>query len=450
MRRVPLISTQDTGPAERVQLRRRRLTEAFVDRLPFTEQGQRIVRDTEIQGFGLCIGRTAKSYFAEARVRGRGLARRVLIARCETISCDDARTEARGLLLAMARGIDPVEEKAEQERARREEQQGQIRLADLWAEFREDRRLSRKPRTLHGYANLMRSVFGIGKPTRRQPTPHASWADRNVKDLSRLEILALHRKLGKDCGPALANGAMRVLSSVLSFGVRQGRIEVNPVQVLRREWFKVSPRRTIVSDEQLPGWLAAVDRMRFDPDNAIARLAGDYLLFVLHLGLRRSEAARLRWQDVDLDRKTLRIADTKNGRELHLPLSDFVVGLLQRRKEHAGGSPWCFPSPGRKGAGKPFGEPNIATSMVAQRCGVKHTIHDLRRSFATVAVQRMPFACVKAVLNHAASKVGDVTLDHYTVLGPEEIRPHLQAVSDYFVMKQAAGLGLKLTKTQGA
>lgn len=49
------------------------------------------------------------------------------------------------------------------------------------------------------------------------------------------------------------------------------------------------------------------------------------MIYYLFTGLRRSEAAKLRWDQVDLKAKTPKIADTKNNETHTLPLSDFCM-----------------------------------------------------------------------------------------------------------------------------
>lgn len=74
----------------------------------------------------------------------------------------------------------------------------------------------------------------------------------------------------------------------------------------------------------------------------------DYFLLILFTGLRRMEAASLRWNYVDFKAKTFTVQDTKN-REIHtLPMSDFLYELLWQRKRFKT-SEFVFPSPSRTG-----------------------------------------------------------------------------------------------------
>lgn len=49
----------------------------------------------------------------------------------------------------------------------------------------------------------------------------------------------------------------------------------------------------------------------------------------LHCGLRASEQYRLQWPDISLERKTLTVSKTKNGRTRHIPLNSVAVAVLQ-------------------------------------------------------------------------------------------------------------------------
>jgi integrase len=416
--------------------KRIKLTKANVDRIPFAPHGeQHVYHDMQMPGFGLRVGTRTKAYFAERNIRGRytedgaAVIKRVTVGRHGVVTAEQARDKARQSLAKMADGIDPVAERIE---AMRKYEASQIRLQDLWKEFKDDRAHTRKPGTLKGYDRYMQRVF---KP----------WLDRPAEEITRQDAIRLHRRLGEESGNAYANGALRVLSSVMSFGITRERVKENPVDVMRRVWFKVKPRKTYIPDDKLPAWFKAVEALRFDRTNPTARVGGDYLEFVLLTGLRRNEAARLTWDRVDLHKKTVTIVETKNDDPLVLPLSDQLCALLERRwKAVKKSCPWVFPTPGRKGKAY-LVEPRNVIELVTSACKVKHTVHDLRRTFISVACRLVPYAVVKTIVNHRASSKGDVTLD-YVSLGVEELRPHVQAISDHFGARKAAGQGMRLAK----
>ena len=85
-----------------------KLTKAFVEKIGFEEEGQIFYRDSELKGFGLRVGATAKVYVAEAKLHGKTI--RVTIARHNVITLDEARNQAKKILAEIAYGKNPHDE----------------------------------------------------------------------------------------------------------------------------------------------------------------------------------------------------------------------------------------------------------------------------------------------------------------------------------------------------
>jgi integrase len=153
----------------------------------------------------------------------------------------------------------------------------------------------------------------------------------------------------------------------------------------------------------------------------------DYILLALFTGLRRREAATLRWDDVDLKDRMIRLPAerTKGRRKLDLPMSDFVADLLTARRAIGQDGPYVFPANSRSGH---IEEPRFALDEVKKMSGIKVRMHDLRRTFITVAEEcEMSVYALKALVNHSLGR--DVTAG-YIQFGPERLREPMQRVTD--------------------
>lgn len=53
------------------------------------------------------------------------------------------------------------------------------------------------------------------------------------------------------------------------------------------------------------------------------------ILFAIETGLRQGELIKLKWNDVDLDSRLLKVKDTKNGEDRVVPLSNKSLSILQ-------------------------------------------------------------------------------------------------------------------------
>ena len=158
-----------------------------------------------------------------------------------------------------------------------------------------------------------------------------------------------------------------------------------------------------------------------------ADTVADFLCLLLFTGLRKSEGLGLTWKDIDITGKTLTVADTKNHEPLTLPLSDFLHTLLTNRKTNAT-SEYVFPGNGKTGS---LIEPRRQIAKVIETSGVSFTLHDLRRTFITVAESLdVPAYAIKRLVNH---KMSDDVTAGYIVTDVERLRKPMQKISDYLV-----------------
>jgi len=108
-----------------------------------------------------------------------------------------------------------------------------------------------------------------------------------------------HLELAKNHGHAQANATMRFLRRVLYFAQAEyGRdvLPENPVRTLghKRQWFGELPRQHVIKAHELPAWFEAVLALKNDGSRHDRETFRDYLQILPLLGLRRSEAAKLK------------------------------------------------------------------------------------------------------------------------------------------------------------
>lgn len=401
-----------------------KLTKLVVDKFEPPASGQTFARDTELNGFALRVtANGAKSFIVEKRIQGR--VKRITLARYPELTVEEARREAQKLLGKVATGINPIAEK-QQDRAKA------VTLADAFKDFCKTRK-TLKPHTLYDYNRLLEVAF-------------PDWKSRRVIDISKDMVARRHQQLGSERGPAYANGAMRFLRSLLNFAQAQYEdmnghsiLLENPVLRLTRTraWYPSERRQTIIKNHQLPAWYRAVLSLKrsrgteepIDPLLYPGDTVADYLLLMLFTGLRRQEAVTLTWANVDLADRTLTIPDTKNHEPLTLPLSDFLHELLTRRRACAVNQ-YVFPGIGTKGH---LIEPRTYVRQVIRESGVQFTIHDLRRTFITVAESLdIGTYAIKRLVNHKMS--GDVTAG-YIVPDVGRLRRPMQQIADFLVQR---------------
>ena len=133
------------------------------------------------------------------------------------------------------------------------------------------------------------------------------------------------------------------------------------------------------------------------------------LSVLAYLGPRRDSASRLRWRDVDLDEGTLRFRE-KGGKVSVKPMPDDLTKILRAASES--GQVSCRPDdyviPNRRPASVRRAERSNkviweTVMRVAERVGVRATVHALRRAFAVAFLTSHPGAIesLQALMNHS-------------------------------------------------
>ena len=419
-----------------------KLTEKAIAKLkaPDPSGKQVLYWDTDLRGFGVRVSGTTndKSYVVQRAVNG--VTRRITLGACNVLSLAEARTRAQGHLGDFARGIDPKAKKA-----------ATATLANVLDDYLSARK-DLRPRTRESYRVTVEGYLRswrdkpVSSITRDAVERHhvaiateiaakaratavadaARWEARAKAAEAKgwLDAAANHRqraavakKRETYSGEVAANNAMKVVRILWNHAAdRSPDIGANPVR-LKKLWYPVEARTRHLGAEELPAFYKAVAAL----PNAIGR---DYLLLLLFTGLRRREASALRWDDVDLKVKTLRIPETKSGRPLTLPLSDFTHDLLVARRA-IGKAEFIFPAASKSGH---IEEPKFFLAQVAKATGKRVSVHDLRRTFVTVAesCDISPIA-LRALVNHS---LGHSVTEGYIQMKAERLRHPAQRVCD--------------------
>lgn len=390
-----------------------KLTKTIVNKLPTPpsndngQTAQKRYYDEVMKGFGVRITSGGTKAFFIEKLIGKKL-RRITLGKYPTLTVEMARKKAQTLLGQIAMGVDPIAEK-------RSAEAQAVTLKQVYEDYKKARK-NLKPSTLYNYERVLDGPFD-------------SWKHKALASITKATIAKHHEYIGRYHGEAFANLAMRVLRALFNFASgqyedAQGKsfILENPVKRLSqtRAWYRIERRQTYIKPHELLPWYQSVKKL----ENTTLR---DYLILLLFTGLRRQEAATLKWEQVDLQNKTLTVIDTKNRNRHILPLSDYLLELLITRYQTKTNA-YVFPG---HGAGGYIIEPRKQMNKVIKETNIIFTCHDLRRTFITVAEGLdIPAYALKRLLNHKMN--GDVTAG-YIITDVERLRKPMQQVTNYLL-----------------
>ncbi len=150
-------------------------------------------------------------------------------------------------------------------------------------------------------------------------------------------------------------------------------------------------------------------------------MAETLIMVALHTGMRRGEILDLKWQNVDLLRRAIRVVKSKNGEKRTIPMSNTLFNLLKSVsiRDISGR---VFPISGSS--------LRQAFDKVAAKSGLEDfRFHDLRHTFATRLVQNgVDLYKVKELLGH---KTISMTM-RYAHHCPESLRSSVEVLDNCY------------------
>lgn len=370
------------------------ITEMEARRLPLSEAGQYVVRDNELTGFFVVVGRKKKTYTVQSEVWSEGKRKTVktAIGIVGQISAKDARREAKAALASIVTGEFAESEHVEEAQA--SESRG-VTLREAWERYRVALvRKNRSEGTIAGYRDHVERIF-------------KAWADKPLRDLGEdWDLVARqHEAITEENGPYIANGAMRTLRAIYNHAWKKDRTlpPGNPCDAV--DWNNEERRSTGMGVRALGPWFEELAAL----ENPVRR---EFHLMTLLSGSRPGALKRAEHKHVDFERRVLHIPAPKGGaqRAFDIPLSRAMIRCLvratrlSRRMYPRQGRKWIFAGDSASG--------HIAETQ-EDRATLSKWGNDLRQSYRTLAqVARVGSVDIKLLMNHALPGVNE---DYITI-----------------------------------
>ena len=369
------------------------------------------------------------SFNVRRRVNGRP--RTIRVGGWPDVTVEAARKLARSMTADIGSGADPTAERAERKRVA---EAAAYTFGQAVEDYIADRVGRVKASTLKEYRRLADTLLNplLGKP---------------LGGITGDALLKLHHRVTSAHGAGAANAAARVARASMNHAEKLGRIGRSPFVAMRGEMNRLRPRDNFIAEPDLGRFLLALEDATGATRDPGIRAGADALLLAVLYGLRIGEVLKLRAGDVNLSAGTFAVTGTKNGTDLALPITRVARPALLRRLADAKsvGSEFIHPTGGnRPSASGRLMEPRHAIRAVTEATGLTFTPHDLRRTFISLAARHLPYAMLKAVVNHKATDKGDVTLTHYVRTTAEDMRQPLNDLHDHMLALKASASGLKL------
>lgn len=217
----------------------------------------------------------------------------------------------------------------------------------------------------------------------------------------------------KSVKPATVYQELALLRRMFNVAIREWEwCKDNPVSKLsfsvgnrnaRDRWLTLEEEKSLLDNATNPVWLRSL------------------IIVALHTGMRRGEILELRWQNVDLLKRAIRVIKSKNGEKRTIPMSKTLLNLFKSMnvRDISGR---VFPISGSS--------LRQAFDKLVAKVGLENfRFHDLRHTFATRLVQNgVDLYKVKELLGHKTITMTMRYAHHYS----ESLRSSVEVLDNCY------------------
>lgn len=212
------------------------------------------------------------------------------------------------------------------------------------------------------------------------------WGAYRIGDLTHRQIDLWIVKIAKDHRPATVNRHLACVSRMMNLGIRWGMTDRAPHLGIKRLPEKNARMRILTPAEEAKALGVA------NPPHDLI------LLFGLYCGLRRSEIMKLKWADVDIGNRTLKVKSehAKSGRLRVIPIPRKLWDRMMKEKVRDGAIV--------RWGGHGFTSPRRGIETVLEKAGITDFhFHDTRHTYASrLAEAGVRIELMQDVLGHAS------------------------------------------------
>ncbi len=369
-----------------------KLNKSNVDAIVLTEKGQAIHRDSDLIGFAVRATTKSKSYIVERRHEGKLY--RVTIGKTNEITPVEAKKKAQTILADIANG----------EYEKKKESSNEVTLEQAFDLYLKQRKL--KPLSINTYHHCIDTFL-------------SDWKSKPIFEISKKDVFDRFIKL-TEYSPTQANLTLKMFGSIWRFAQvhwstdENPILKHNPIDVIpaKRGWNKTKARTRHLDESNIHVFYNAVlnyftERSLYD--DASKNAVRDLVLFIMYTGCRRNEAQTLKWENVDIEKGLFIFKDPKNGDDHLLPMGDHLFEIIKQRYELKNNE-YVFPGSNMVSKAKHVSGAQGLLEAVREQTGIEISLHDLRRTFATICnnLDYGPYT-IKRLLNHRSGAKNDVT-----------------------------------------
>lgn len=244
------------------------------------------------------------------------------------------RDEAKSLV---ASGINPVEEKENQKKAKQEEYDNRVLFKDVAAEFKKEKLNNRSERYQEAFQRALdKDILKV-------------IGDKDIKEVTSADVLTIMKKTiarvkrqkNHGTGEVSAIQNRTFIGGVMRYAIATLRADYDPTYAVKNvvERPEIEHARPMEKHEAVQ----LRNKLNSYGGSTTVKNAG---LVMLYSMLRTIEIRRMKWEYVDFEARTITFPkEMMKKKRIHIvPMSDQVFNILQEQRNIVGNREYVFPA----------------------------------------------------------------------------------------------------------
>jgi integrase len=360
-------------------------TKRSIEALATPARGQRgvLYRDRQVRGLTITVYETGERTFAWYRKVRRYPTWRAL-GRFPDMTVEMARGRASEMNARLAEGKDPFEDEG-------------LTFGTVYERYITEHLATEAKRPEREMAAARSRARHLVK-----------WAGLPLNQLRGEDVTRLHGDLKARLGVFAANRTLQSLKAAINWSIEK-KLFAGPNPASGIGIFKEPKRKRYLDPKELPRLFKQLNSSDTSDD------LRDFVSLALFTGARRSDIARMRWEEIHLSATGQQFwtvsPETKGGEPYSIPLVSPALTILKERKRRQADEPdevmkkrqavWVFPSPASESGH--LEDPKKGWTTLRKKAKIPDVrMHDLRRTLGSwQAAQGTSLLLIGKTLGHA-------------------------------------------------
>lgn len=221
------------------------------------------------------------------------------------------------------------------------------------------------------------------------------FADKRISDISDTDFTDYKDHRLETVSAGTVNREFNLLSNIFTVMIRDWKwLKENPIAAVRRPK-NPPPRDRLITEDEINRLIFVSGYEENSPCETVSSKVIAAFLFAIETAMRAGEIVKLNWPDINKDKRTAKLYNTKNGTDREVPLSQAAIRILDQ-----------LPKDSESVFGLTTSSLDAVFRKMRDKCGIENLhFHDTRHEAITRLAKKLDVLPLARMVGHKDLKM---------------------------------------------